>query len=290
MKQIHITGSLIKGLALCCLLTACNHDDLINPTENTGIATNDQNAKISPLNRLIKDGNWNLQYIKNGKFLGKISKVYTNGYYSEYTYDNNNPAGDLFITQKSYSTSNSELVGSFKYQVANGICVASEDMKHGYLYQYKYTVHNLLDEVQISGGGSDKVETRKYFYAPSGATDGFRLYKVTTNIIESGKIVSNKECTITYHAIPDKYPTNPGHTGVDRFLPIFGKFSDLLVKDVYETGFSYNIPQQSLAKYTYSINADGLATSRTLEYACTDNPSPVSSSAILKYSVNWQGI
>lgn len=290
MKQLRITGNLLKSLAFSCLLTACNHGELVNPTEKTGVAISDQNAKTSPLTRLIKDGDWNLQYIKNGKFLGKISKASTNGFRHEYTYDNNNPNGTLWINRKSYSTSTNELVGNLKYQVVNGLCVASKDLKYGHLYQLKYAAHDLLDEVKITNSGVDKIETRKYLYAPSGATDGFRLYKVITNITESGKITSTKECTITYNAVTDKYPLNPGHTGVDRWLPIFGKFSDLLVKDVYETGVTNNISQQSLAKYTYSIDADGFPTSRTLEYTCTDNPSSVFLNSILKYSSNWQGI
>lgn len=290
MKQIHIAGNLLKSLMLAGLLTACHNDQMVTPAKNTEVVATDQSAKVSAALRLVKDDQAVLQYIKNGKFSGKISKITGNEYRIEYTYDNNNPAGDLWITCKHYIKSSNELKKHFQYQVINGICIASQDVKYGYSYLYKYGPQNLLDEVQISNNASGKSETRKYLYAPSGAASGFRLYKIATSKKEAGEIVSNTECTITYTTTQDKYPLNPEYTELDQHLPIFGKFSDVLPKEVYKTGTIYNILQQSLTKYTYGTDVDGLVTSRKTEYVCTDNPSVVSYYAILKYSTNWQGI
>lgn len=290
MKQLHIARNLLNSLMLAEILTACSNDQTIAPTENVGVVGGDKNTRVSAAVRLVKDGNFVFQYIKNGKLSGKISKVTGSDYRIEYTYDNSNPAGDLWITKKIYGMPGNWLKTELKYQVINGICVASENVTYGDSYQYKYSAHNLLDEVTITNSVSDKIETRKYFYAPSGATDGFRLYKIKTNITESGKIVSEKERTITYTPTPDKYPLNPGYTELDQHLPIFGKFSDLLPKDVYETGVTDNILHQSLEKNTYSTDANGLVTSRTTEYINEYFPSGITYNSILKYSTNWQGI
>jgi hypothetical protein len=291
MKQIQLAGNLLKSSVLAVLLTACHNDQIVAPTEKSEVAVNNENARIPAALRLVKDGQATLQYIKNGKFSGRISKQITTDYSIEYTYDNNNPAGDLWITRKVYEKSSNTLKKEYKYQVVNGRCVTSQNVTYGYSYQYKYNAHNLLDEVQISYNGAGESATQKYIYAPSGAANSFIPYKIEFKKIKSGNIISTKTQKIIYTAMPDKYPLNPGYTELDPYLPIFGKFSHLLPKEIHENElFQGIIHKQAFTTYTYSTDVDGLATSRTANFVCTDNPSVVSYSASLKYSINWQGI
>jgi hypothetical protein len=264
---------------------------MIDPASNNGVAFNDQDARISAALRLVMDGQATFQYIKNGKLSGRISKVITTGYNIEYTYDNNNPAGDLGITRKVYSKPSNTLETEYKYQVINGLCVTSQNVTNGTSYQYKYNAQNLLEEVQISYNGAGESATQKYFYAPSGAANSFILYKIDFKKMKSGTVILAKQQKIIYTGIPDKYPLNPGYAELDPYLPIFGKFSHLLPKEIHENElFQGIIHKESFTTYTYSTDVDGLATSRTTNFVCTDNPSVVSYTAALKYSTNWQGI
>ncbi|SDF26079.1 hypothetical protein SAMN04487996_109336 [Dyadobacter soli] len=63
----------------------------------------------------------------------------------------------------------------------------------------------------------------------------------------------------------DKCPLNP-EIGLDRYLRIYGKFSDLLVREI--TVSQLNAPNQPItySKLTYATNADGYVTTRVTEY------------------------
>lgn len=260
------------------------------PTEPTGITNNEQkNAKISPLLRLTKEGDRTIQYIKNGKFFGKISKVdegASTSYRLEYSYDDNNPAGDLWITKKRFHKTTNAFVQEWKYKVVNGLCIASEDLAQGYSFEYKYNPQSLLDEIKMSVQGNVS-GSWNYSYTFNAATNAYRLTKIISTSVNFGP---NIESTFTYTAKPDVYPLNHEKGNVDKYLPVFGKFSDVLVEKVVEKSLQNPASPSSNTEYTYITDADGLVTSRTTRYTSGTNSSGLSYNAILKYSTTWQGI
>ncbi|MCF0071888.1 hypothetical protein LZD49_15530 [Dyadobacter sp. CY261] len=297
MKQLHIAGNLLKSLTLAGLLAACHNDQAIAPTGTDGVAVNDQNAKISPLLRLVKEGDVAIQYIKSGKFLGKISRIDVGNnynYYFEYTYNDNNPSGDLWISRKQYQKGTNSFVQEWKYKVVNGLCVASESVALGDSYEYKYNAQGLLDEIKSSHIGNPHV-IWKYSYNYNAASSSYRLHKVASSNSQFGPEI---ETTFTYTSIPAKYSWNPvdatiymDQGNIDRYLPIFGKFSDVLVAKTVEQSLKNPATKSSNKEFTYITDSDGLVTSRITQTSKGNNP-PASSptTTILKYSSSWQGI
>ncbi len=70
-----MTGSLFKCFLLAGLLTSCENDQAVAPTGTDGITVNERNAKASLLLRLTKVDNNNIQYVKSGKFFGRIARI-----------------------------------------------------------------------------------------------------------------------------------------------------------------------------------------------------------------------
>lgn len=290
MRQFKITGSLFKCILAAGMMIACNHDDVVNPAETSAVTANDQNAKISSLTRLVKEGERTIQYVKTGKFFGKVSTVIEpswSNYRFEYTYDDNNPAGDLWISKKQFQKSNNLFVQEWKYKVVNGLCVASERVAWGYSFEYKYTPQGLLDEIKMFVKGSLSA-TWKYSYNYNAATSSYRLAKITTNSVQFGP---KHEFSFTYTSTSDKYSLNPVDADIDKYLPFFGKFSDVLVQK--RTTKSLEFPNNPVEhdNYTYTTDADGLVTTRTRITTTGNNPpSGAGYTETLKYSDNWQGI
>jgi hypothetical protein len=291
MKQIRIAGRLFKSLLLAGLLAACHNDQTIIPDEMVGVERNDQTAKISSLTRLVKDGNTTLQYVKSGKFFGKISKTdngSSSNYRYEYTYDDNNPTGDLWISKKQYKKSNGLLVQEWKYKVVNGRCVASERVAWGYSFDYTYNQQGLLDEIKIIINGSVSGNW-KYSYNYNAATSSYRLAKIISNSVQLGP---KHEYSLTYTSTLDKYSLSLPEVGdIDKYLPIFGKFSDVLIQKCTTKSLEYPNNPWVNDNYTYITDNDGLVTTRTTETTYGNNP-PSGSGYVetLKYSDNWQGL
>lgn len=290
MKQFRISGVVFKCLFLAGIMTACNHDDVVNPTETAGVQANNQNAKISSLTRLVKDGERTIQYVKSGKFFGKISAlsepIWSN-YRYEYTYDDSNPSGDLWISKKQYQKSNGLFVQEWKYKVVNGRCITSESIAQGYYFEYLYNPQGLLDEIKMSVKGSVS-GTWKYSYNYNAATNAYRLVKITENSVQFGPKL---EFTFTYTSTPDKYPLNSPDGNIDKYLPIFGKFSDVLMQKRTTKSLEYPNNPLEHENYTYITDNDGLVTTKTRVITTGNNPpSGAGYTETLKYSDNWQGI
>lgn len=290
MKRFKIAGTVFKCLLSLGIMTACNHDDVVNPTQTTDIQASNQNAKISSLTRLVKEGERTIQYVKSGKFFGKISALSEpswSNYRYEYTYDDNNPSADLWISKKQYQKSNGLFVQEWKYKVVNGRCTASESVAYGYTFEYLYNPQGLLDEIKMSVKGNIS-GTWKYFYNYNAATSAYRLAKITENSVQFGPKL---EFTFTYTSTPDNYPLNSQDGNIDKYLPIFGKFSDVLIQK--RTTKSLEFPNNPLEheNYTYVTDIDGLVTTKTRVITTGNNPPSGSGyTEILKYSDNWQGI
>lgn len=290
MKQFKTSGYLLKSLALVGLLAACNNEQAVVPIEKNNIAVHNENAKISPLLRLIKEGERTIQYIKTGKFAGKVSKVdygSSSNYYATYAYDDNNPAADLWISKKLFNKAGNSFVQEWKYKVSNGVCVLSEDVVQGYSYQYLYNGQGQLDEVKliVQGGVSAKL---KYSYNFNAATNSYRLSKIVETSTNFGP---NAEFTFEYSSLPDNYSLNFPTYNIDKYLPIFGKFSDVLVGKRVEKSLANPANPAQNYYHTYTVDSDGLVISRKVEKTFGNTPpSGSGDTEVLKYSTNWQGI
>ncbi|MDR6803469.1 hypothetical protein J2Y45_000739 [Dyadobacter sp. BE34] len=254
MEAFQIAGKITKGLLLAALLAGCQNDQITTPSDVTSTVNNNQNAKMSAEVFLVKDGENSLQYLKFGKFAGKLWKVIDTYSYTEYTYDDS--SGDLWITSKKYAKSNNKLANHKTYHIVNGRCVASKDLTSKFAYEYKYNVQGSLIEIKRYFGAH--VLTQQFSYKAI-LPNTQRLDKITY-IGESGPFMEYK---FSYSAFQDKYFLNPYHTQLDKYLRIFGTFSDKLVQDVIT---DYLDGTASSSNYIYTLNADGYVTTRTDTY------------------------
>lgn len=94
---------------------------------------------------------------------------------------------------------------------------------------------------------------------------------------------------ITYSQKPDNYALNPDYTDLDKYLPIFGQFSDLLPEAYVEDSKKADGSQLS-HKFTYGLDNDGYVTWEQIEHSAGNGSPKWYDSAILQYSSNWQGI
>lgn len=285
MKHFKITGTSLKYLLTIGLLTACNHDDSINPTENSTTEINDQNAKINAALKLVKYGDDAVQYVKTGKFTGMVSRVSNATTYKKYTYNDNNGTTNLFITCTSYSQTTNAKIGESIYEIANGRCIAVTGSQ-GDTYQYKYNASGLLDEVTMFYQSS--WAKWNYSYIFNAATNAYRLDKIVA--VNNGGPV--QEAKFSYTAIADKYQLNPENINAEPLLPFFGKFSDVLIKDI-EIKSTSGTQWTNFREYSYILDNDGYVTSRTQAYhpfGKGSNQSLSTSTMNFKYSQYWQGI
>ncbi|MGV3603459.1 MAG: hypothetical protein ACO1N1_19730 [Dyadobacter fermentans] len=294
MNKNGISESLFKCLFLAGLLTACNSNEVVTPTDNISAVADDRNAKILPLTRLVDDSGQAIQYEKSGKFFGKISRVGKNSWkdqYETYTYDDSNP-GELWISKKKYKASNNSFISEHKFKIINGLCVQSQN-NSGDTFEYKYNAQGYLDEVKKSNQGLLS-ESWKYQYDWT-----YRLTKITHQ--KDGKPYHTYN--FTYKQIEDKYPLNfPDHLfnlngqyiggsyigGLnDKYLPIFGKHCSLAIAKITETDDVKNKINTGASIHfsSYATDSDGLVISKKyIQYSALI-------SETYKYSAtSWQGL
>lgn len=281
MKRFRITGNLLKTLALAGLLSACNHDESVTPTQTVDVTVKDQNAKISPLLRLVDDDNGSVQYVKSGKFFGRVSRANEapwSGYYLTYAYNDSNPSGDLWITRKLYMSSNNLFIKEERYKVVNGLCMLNED-DFGNIHEYSYTPQGYMNEIKYTKKGILS-GFWKYAYNYIGSDQTYRLSKIEHKKDDKPYHTYN----YTYKQIQDKYPLNIEEGNVDKYLPIFGKGSDLVLETIVDQDFETN---KSITTFytSYVTDGDGLVTSRDrIKYSALHIEK-------FKYSAStWQGI
>lgn len=284
MKQFRMTGTVLKTLVFAGLLAACNHDEMVTPSEQVKNGISDQKAKISSALRLINDNGHTIQYVKSGKFSGQISRVNEApwaGFYLTYTYDDSNPSGELIVRRKKYKSATNSFTEEERFKIVNGLCTMSEN-DFGSAYEYKYTPQGYLDEVKFFHNGA-LMESWKYKYGYDLVNQVYRLTDIERK--KNGSPWINYH--FTYKSTQDQYPlNNPLNTEngkVDRYLPFFGKKVDRLLESITELDLTTN--KSVTTFYTnYITDSDGLVSSRER----------IKSSAVsletFAYSTNWQGI
>lgn len=264
MEHSKISGNLLKLLLMAGLLSSCHNDESVAPTGQSAIEANDQNAKLFPTPKLSKDGTKSLEYFTLGRYAGRLSKVTEANHYTEYSYNDNNGSTDLWITSKRYSKGNNVLVHEIKYQVANGKCVTSRDATNNIEYDYLYNAAGRLVEIKaLQNGSAYKI---LFDHAYFSATKEYRLRTITVH--ESTGPVSQMALSYVGQGgtlIEDKYPLNPD-IGLDRYLRIYGKFSEVLVQEITVSQLNALNQPVTYSKLTYSTNADGYVTTRVTEY------------------------
>lgn len=290
MKKLHITGNLLKALVLGALLNGCQNDDMLSPQETAGVTVNDQNAKTNAELKLVKDGTTILQYVKQGRFMGKLSKVSRAGDYTQYSYDDS--TGDLWITSKTYNKSTNALTGEIKYKIVNGRCTTSINVTSNWTSQFVYNEVGRLNEINLSSGSLTQKQVFTYDYIS--ATGAERLHQVVFSTPTGAYKQIN--FTYTYGLVAekkDKYPLNSEHLGLDPYLPYFSKFSDVLVQQVQITPLPYTNQAKPYYRYFYSINADGYAIGRNKEFFPLGYGYEAGKQGFysgLDYSTGWGGI
>ncbi len=291
MKKIQIAGQVLKALVFAGLLAGCQNDEMVSPTENASAIVSDQNAKTNGEElKLVKDGATTLQYIKSGRFMGKLSKVSEVAYYTVYSYDDS--TGDLWITSKRYGKATNALVKEIKYQISNKRCIKSIDVTNSRTSEYKYNETGRLDEINDSGGGPSQKKVFKYDYIPDAGAE--RLSDITTSSPTGEFQRVNFFYTIgNQPAKQDKYFLNPENSGFDKYLPIFGKFSDVLVQRAQITPLPYTNQSKPFFQYYHGFDANGYISAVTKEYYPLGygyNAGKQTSYSQFTFSTQWAGL
>lgn len=290
MKKLHIAGDLLKAILLGALLTGCQNEDALSPQETAGVTVSDQNAKTNAELKLVKDGTTILQYVKQGRFTGRLSKVSRTGDYTQYSYDDS--TGDLWITSKTYNKSTNALTQEIKYKIVNGRCLTSINVTSTWTSQFVYNEVGRLNEINLSSGALTQKQVFTYNY--NSVTGIERL----ANVVFSTPTGAYKQISFTYTfgvvaEKKDKYPLNSEHLGLDPYLPHFSKFSDVLVQQVQITPLPYTNQAKPYYRYFYNINSDGYAIGRNKEFFPLGYGYEAGKQGFysgLDYSTGWAGI
>ncbi|MHA4736492.1 hypothetical protein [Dyadobacter sp. MSC1_007] len=289
MKLHKTTSIVIQGMLMLGLLGACQNEDALIP-QSGSVPTEDQNAKTTAELKLVKDGNTTLQYITAGRFTGKLSKVSETAYYTNYSYDDG--TGDLWITSKRYAKSTNSLVKEIKYHISNNRCIKSIDVTNGRTSEFKYNETGRLDEINESGGGPSQKHVFKYDYISAMSAE--RLSDITSSSPTGDFKRVNFFYTVgSQPSKQDKYYLNPELTGLDKYLSIFGKFSDAVVQRAQVTPLPYSNQSKPFYQYYYGFDYNGYASSITKEYYPLGygySAGKQTNYSLLSYSTQWMGL
>ncbi|WP_157504603.1 hypothetical protein [Dyadobacter beijingensis] len=298
MKKLHIAGNLLKGLLLAGMLTGCQNDDVLNPQLQESAFANEAGAKVNAELKLTKDGVTSLQYIKSGRFTGWISKVSETNYYTQYYYVDGG-GNNFSVTSKRYQKSNNGLVEELQYNIVNGKCLSSIDKTSNINYEYNYSEVGRLNWIKSTANGSSSKRIFTYDYISATGVERLNILTFASNVTAANPNgITYKTIDYNYYKsgvgnIPDKYHLNPQFSELDRYLPIFGKFSDALITDLTAKLASDPSSLIPFYRFTYTLNSDGYPTFRTIEYfpgGAGNNNGKQTISGELKYSTSWAGL
>ena len=292
MKKIHIAGKLLQCFLLAGLLTGCQNEDVLTPVETIANVSDDQNAKIAGEIRLVKDGEKTIQYHKSGRFAGLVSKVSEQYYYTTYSYVDGALPGAYSITSKLYLKGNDALIKEMHYDVnEDGVCTKSHDVTSNQISNFTYKSRTRLEKITREGS-SEKIE---FLYTLDQTTGKYRLQKCIYSNING----AYKQITFFYDlgvgtsTKLDKYALNNEHTYLDKYLPVFGKFSDVLVQSAQITPLPYTNQTRPYYEYYYLMNANGYPISsdkHSYPLGYGNNAGKQTTLTVFQFSTQWMGL
>lgn len=255
MKLFQNTAILANGLLLAAMLGACQHENDHTLTPLTSENVSDRNAKTSNIERLIKDGDKDLQYVTDGfgrQVLTKVIDHGANAYY-KYTYSAQS------IVEDKFQLGNDKPVGQNKYKL-NAIGKCSEMILGGNVYILEYSVDGQLTRRYNKNSVNERIE---FEYLPDSNYNSKSLNKMT--FFNAGN-VKIREVLFNYNYLDEPVQSdltqlNPEYfAGTSRYLPVFGKFNTYLLRISHDNWTGSNVFDLDLV-YHYALNPAGLPTS-----------------------------
>lgn len=236
MKLLQNVPAVAKALLVAGMLASCQNDKdvVLSPITEQARDADYQNAKLSPsfkVNKLLSDNNTVLQYTgpyrKVFRQIDEDKKEYTE---FNYMYDNQ-------ISSIKYNYITKAVLENSVYVLnQEGKCTASHHKKNGasvnevYIYEY-----NADGRVKKTYKESNPKEYQEFVY---GSVNG----KINLQSIKyyNGSTKYKEQTFVYYYMQEDKAKINPTCIafGRGKYLPIFGDFSEHLVKDIKETTFN----------------------------------------------------
>ncbi|SDH14740.1 hypothetical protein SAMN04487996_12980 [Dyadobacter soli] len=256
MKLVGNTSILATGLLLAGMLGACQneHENALIPQAPT--TDSDRNAKTQGVGKLIKDGNVSLAY-GNQDPSALWKEISDNGAHHEFTY------GPQLITGKRYINGFPNPTMTFTYTLdASGRCTQTVTNKtHLYEYNESGQLKKYYNKLQPN-------ERTEFTYTPDADGITNALFAVTFYDAAGTK---TRELWFNYsltEPIADKSPLNPDvfPTGVSKYIPVFGKFSNNLVQCSADKKFSNGKQISNINYYhTYTLDYAGKVKNATVK-------------------------
>ncbi|WP_157504605.1 hypothetical protein [Dyadobacter beijingensis] len=252
MKQLTMTGNLLKGLALAAVLAGCQQEDVVTQSPSPGVTANDNHAKIAFTPQLLKEDANQLEYFGDYDVnRGKLKKLTNNdeGYYTEYQY-----SGQTIVAQRRKISTNS-LSYQVTYQLdGSGRCVESLSTETNKTLKYEYSQTGRLTKIYNKAAPNERME---FTYESNALTllktiSFFNQANAATKEISYGYMVQGGT------GMENKYPVNPTALGItSRFLPLFGAFQAQLPTYESTKMLPWNGAAYPTYSLTYAFNANG---------------------------------
>lgn len=262
MKKLHTAGKLFKAMLLSGLLAACQNEEIVTSSLISESKTEDANARVSPVVRkLLTHGKIKLEYYTYGPAAGRLKKqqIGTSEGRWEYSY-----SGDSIVAKfyNSYNTFGTEAVYVLD---ANGKCIESslsQAINNWKKVSHKYE-YNEVGQLSKRYNKDFPTERQEFFYEsinPSSLQKDLAYIKFYhVNGQQYQEVFYDYEVP-NVPVKEDKYPLNPDYNlmKTDKYLPIFGKFHNNLVRYSYKKPIPYNgQPFDSYVHELYINYTDG---------------------------------
>jgi hypothetical protein len=253
VKQIVVALIIITAAAI----TSCRKEAVPPPPAQASMKDSSETQLDgliqAPKYRLSKQGNTYLHYLADGR-LWRVIFSPTN--YIEYSWGLNGVTATNFIDNKKYSTNTIMIKGHGKCYYSTMRLYKEGFVSSKWSWKYEYANNRLTKQVNPD----DADERYEYSYNAKGNLEKIKYYNkqgVLTNTAtyffnDSGSWITSAE---------DKCPINPETVELERYLQLYGKFSDYLVKKIEWTF----IPTNTLIMndtFMYTLNDKGYVTKR----------------------------
>ncbi|NII27204.1 hypothetical protein HB364_19100 [Pseudoflavitalea sp. X16] len=251
MKNVkHLVMAL---LVIVAGITSCKKETTPPAQAGTNEITETQTNVLLPATkfRLTKQGNTYLHYQNDGK-LWRVIFSPTN--YIEYSWVFNGVIATNYIDNKKYSTNYTMINGSGKCYHSTFKKYKGDLVDFQWSWKYEYFNNQLIKQVNPD----DADERYEFTYNVDGNLEKINYY--------SKQGVLTNTTAIKYNLViigpkVDKSPINPETAEIERYLQLYGKFSDYLPMSIKQTFIPNNTITKSTS-YIYSLNENGYVKTR----------------------------